>query len=100
MIVTVISIIVTVINSFIFVYFWMIMARCLLTWFPVNWDNPLLYALRSATDIYLDLFRKFIPPVGGFLDVSPVVAGFALIFILKGVNILAYAIIQGLGAVS
>jgi uncharacterized protein YggT (Ycf19 family) len=78
----------------------MIMIRCLLTWFPVNWDNPILYALRSATDIYLDLFRKFIPPVGGFLDISPIIAVFVLVFIAHGVNILAGVIVRGLGVVS
>ena len=36
------------------IYFWMICVRCLLTWLPnLNWDNPLLSALKSSVDLYL-----------------------------------------------
>ena len=56
------------------IYMYMILVRCLLTWFPgINWENPILKALRSSVDLYLDLFRKFIPPIG-FIDISPIVA--------------------------
>lgn len=82
------------------IYIWMIIIRCFLTWIPgLNWDNPILFALRSATDIYLDLFRKIIPPIGGFLDISPVIALFALMFIQVGVIKLAGIILSGLGMV-
>ena len=64
-----------------YVYMVMILVRCLLTWFPnVNWENPILSALRSSVDLYLDLFRKFIPPAGMF-DLSPMVAMFVLILL-------------------
>ncbi|MEM9512895.1 MAG: YggT family protein, partial [Cyanobacteria bacterium P01_E01_bin.48] len=49
----------------------------LLTWFPIDWSNPLFSALSQVTDPYLNLFRSFIPPLGG-LDLSPMVAIFAL----------------------
>ena len=62
-----------------YIFLWMIFVRCLLTWFPgINWNNPILNALRSSVDLYLDLFRKFIPPLGPF-DLSPIVATFVLI---------------------
>ena len=63
-----------VIYNCLYIYMILICVRCLLTWIPgVNWENPIMNALRSAVDLYLDLFRKFIPPVGPF-DFSPVVA--------------------------
>ncbi|MBP3820995.1 YggT family protein [bacterium] len=63
------------------VYMLLIVVRCLLTWFPnLDWNNSLLNGLRAAVDLYLDLFRKIIPPVGPF-DFSPVVAMFVLIII-------------------
>lgn len=67
-----------------YVYMLMICVRCLLTWLPnLNWrSNRFLVLLRSATDLYLDVFRKIIPPMGPF-DFSPVIAMFALIFINK-----------------
>lgn len=65
------------------IYFWMICVRCLLTWLPnLDWDNPLLNALKSSVDLYLNLFRRIIPPVGPF-DFSPIIAMFALIFIWR-----------------
>lgn len=95
-----IKIIIAIANCF-YVYMWMILIRCLLTWFPnLNWDNPVLYALKSATDIYLNIFRKIIPPIGGMLDISPVIAMFVLVFIRNGIIILASKIMAGLGMLS
>lgn len=66
------------INTFFYVYMLMILARCLLTWLPnVNWDNPVIAGLKSSVDVYLNLFKKIIPPIGMF-DFSPIVACFAL----------------------
>ncbi len=68
-----------------YIFLLMIFVRCLLTWFPgINWNNPILNALRSSVDLYLDLFRKFIPPLGPF-DLSPIVATFVLIFIRNAI---------------
>jgi YggT family protein len=64
--------------SFISLYSLLIIIRVLLTWFPqVNWYAQPFQALREITDPYLDLFRSFIPPMGGW-DLSPMVAIFAL----------------------
>ena len=65
-----------------YVYMIMICVRCLLTWIPnLDWrNNKFLHLLRSAVDLYLDLFRKIIPPAGPF-DFSPIVAMFALMFL-------------------
>ena len=65
------------------IYFWMICVRCLLTWLPnLNWETPLLNALRSSVDLYLKPFRKIVPLIGPF-DFSPIVAMFVLIFIWR-----------------
>ena len=66
------------------IYFWMICVRCLLTWLPnLDWNNnSLLSGLKSSVDLYLNIFKKFIPPVGPF-DFSPIVAVFVLIFIWR-----------------
>ena len=59
----------------------MILVRCLLTWLPIiDWGNPIVKLFTDSVDIYLDLFRKFIPPVGMF-DLSPIVAMIVLMFL-------------------
>lgn len=79
------------------IYMYMILVRCLLTWFPgINWENPIFKALRTSVDLYLDLFRKFIPPIG-FIDISPIVAMFALGFLSKGILYGAIYIMKALG---
>jgi YggT family protein len=61
-------------------YMMMIMVRILSSWFPDLQDHPILRFVRFYTDPYLNLFRRFIPPLGMF-DLSPLVAIFALQFI-------------------
>lgn len=67
-----------VVNSFFQIYFWLILLRCLLSFVPsIDWYKQPFEALRDVTDLYLHIFRKIIPPVGG-LDFSPIVAVIAL----------------------
>mmetsp|Transcript_19298 Transcript_19298/g.33315 ORF Transcript_19298/g.33315 Transcript_19298/m.33315 type:complete len:209 (-) Transcript_19298:538-1164(-) len=56
-----------------------IVVRLVLTWFP---NPPAFIAepLGSITDPYLNLFRGIIPPIGGTLDLSPILAFVALNF--------------------
>lgn len=56
----------------------LLLLRVLLSWFPnLPWENPLLAALASITDPYLNLFRGLIPPIAG-LDLSAILAFLAL----------------------
>ena len=54
-----------------------IIIYCLLTWFPVS-RGGIMYDIRSffekITEPYLGLFRKLIPPIGGTVDVTPIIA--------------------------
>lgn len=67
-----------VVNSFFQIYFWLILVRCLLSFIPsIDWYKQPFKAIKDVTDLYLNLFRKIIPPVGG-IDFSPIVAVIAL----------------------
>ena len=45
-----------------------------MSWLPnVNWELQPVKFIRIVTDAYLDVFRRFIPPLGG-LDFSPIIA--------------------------
>jgi len=63
-----------VLSTFLSLYSTLLIIRVLLTWFPgIDWTNPVLSALSSITDPYLNLFRGIIPPIGGF-DISSLLA--------------------------
>ncbi len=63
-----------VVNSFFQIYFWLILVRCLLSFIPsIDWYKQPFTGLKDVTDLYLDIFRKIIPPFGG-LDFSPIIA--------------------------
>ena len=82
------------INMCFYIYSLMIFARCLLTWLPVDWNQPIFKALKDSTDIYLNLFKKFVPPIG-MIDVSPMVAIFALI-IMQRIIVFLFGLIVNL----
>lgn len=63
-----------IIATFIYFYSILIVLRIFLSWLPsINWDNQPMKFIRIVTDAYLDIFRRFVPPLGG-LDFSPIVA--------------------------
>ncbi|MCP2726998.1 YggT family protein [Limnofasciculus baicalensis] len=60
--------------NFLQIYLLLIFIRILLTWFPtVEWMNQVSSVLSPITDPYLNIFRSFIPPIGG-MDLSPILA--------------------------
>ena len=67
-----------VLNNLFYFYFLLIMIRKFLSWIPsIDWFSQPFKSIREVTDLYLDLFRRLIPPVGG-LDFSPIIAIIAL----------------------
>ena len=70
------------------VYFILIFIRILLTWVPRLPYNRYLRAavgfIEEVTDPYLNVFRRFIPSIGGggfALDLSPMLAMVVLYFV-------------------
>ena len=62
------------VNNIFNLYFFLIILRIFLTWIPnIQWGNQPWKTIREITDIYLNLFRRVIPPFNG-LDFSPIVA--------------------------
>lgn len=59
-------------------YLLMLMARVIGSWFPNFAQHPLMRFLARYTDPYLNIFRRLIPPIGGLLDLSPLLGFFAL----------------------
>ena len=62
------------INNIFTLYFFLIILRIFLTWVPsINWWKQPWQTLAQITDVYLNWFRKFLPPFNG-LDFSPIIA--------------------------
>ena len=60
------------------VYTILILIRIVGSWFPKFSHRTFMRFVCYYTDPYLNLFRKIIPPIGGVLDLSPMLAFFAL----------------------
>lgn len=64
--------------NFLNIYLLLIFVRILLSWFQTaGWAQQAMSFLSPVTDPYLNIFRSFIPPLGG-IDLSPLLAIFSL----------------------
>lgn len=82
------------INQLFYLYYILLIVRIFMTWLPnVDWESQSQKWVRSVTDPFLNLFRGVIPPIGGMLDISPVIA-IILLQILQGI---ICGFLQGLG---
>lgn len=86
------------VNALFTVYIILVFLRVLMSWIPRLPENRIIQAvadfIRETTDPYLNLFRRFLPPVGGSgfaLDLSPVV-GVLLLLVAQQVVV---AIVRG-----
>ena len=72
--------------SFINIYLILIFIRILLSWFQTaEWAYQAMAFLSPITDPYLNIFRSFIPPLGG-LDISPILAILVLSFVGQAIS--------------
>jgi YggT family protein len=78
------------VDTLFLVYMVLIFIRILLTWIPrIPYNVALAAVIKFVTDVtdpYLNLFRRFIPPVRlgpGALDVSPIVAIIVLVIVQR-----------------
>jgi len=67
------QVITTGINQFLSLYNAALIGRLVLTWFP-NPPQAIVGPLSTICDPYLNLFRGIIPPLGGTIDLSPILA--------------------------
>jgi YggT family protein len=56
----------------------LIFIRVISSWFPNLGKYRIIQMAYSLVDPYLNFFKRFIPPIGGVMDISPIVAFFAL----------------------
>jgi YggT family protein len=58
-------------------YSLVLLASVLLSWLPLDPDNPFVRAIRAVTEPVLEPIRRVLPPVAG-LDLSPMLLLLAL----------------------
>ena len=63
----------------------LLIAYILMSWVPSMREGKFGQLLGKIVEPYLSFFRQFIPPLG-MIDISPIVAIFALRFIDKGIR--------------
>lgn len=76
------------VDTLVVVYLVLIFVRIVMSWIPRMPYNPALNAaltfVRDVTDPYLNLFRRFLPPLRigpGALDLSPILGIFVLMIV-------------------
>jgi YggT family protein len=76
------------VGTLVLVYLILIFIRILMSWIPRMpynvWLDKALTFVKDVTDPYLNLFRRFLPPLKigpGALDLSPIIATFVLLIV-------------------
>lgn len=69
------------------IYFYLIIASVLMSWIPSLKESAFGQFVTRLTDPYLDIFRRFIPPLG-MIDISPIIAIYALLLASRGIQVL------------
>ena len=83
-----------IVNNLFYFYYLLLIIRIFLTWIPnIDWQSQPFGFIRSITDPFLNIFSGIIPPIGGVLDISPILAFFAL----QILQIVANSLMSGLG---
>ncbi len=81
-----ISAIFQILQAILSIYFWIVIARALISWVNPDPYNPIVRFLHNATDPVLNRMRRILPLQFGGMDFSPIVL-LILISVLQ--NILA-----------
>lgn len=64
------------------IYFWILIVRALISWVNPDPYNPIVRFLYQATEPVLGRIRRVLPMMGG-LDLSPLIAILAIMFIRR-----------------
>ncbi|MDN4620553.1 YggT family protein [Paenibacillus sp. PsM32] len=82
-----------VLNALYRIYTYMIIIYILLSWLPSARESSFGQILARLVEPYLAPFRRFIPPIMGAIDISPIVALFVLQLAFSGLVFLLRSLI-------
>jgi|TARA_B110000116_G_C16708508_1_gene523266 YggT family protein len=69
-----------ILSTILTLYWYVILARVLMSWFNPNPHNPIVDAINRLTEPVLAPIRRMLPSMGGF-DLSPLIVFFILMFL-------------------
>jgi len=75
---------ISIINITFQILIMIIFIRVILSWIPHNPYHPLIEKIYQISNLILNPIQNIIPPIGGRIDISPIIAIFLLQFI-KGI---------------
>jgi YggT family protein len=67
-----------VIQLFFYCYTLLLFIRIVISWMPAWQTHKFVRFISFCTDPYLNIFRRILPPLGGTIDISPLLAFFVL----------------------
>lgn len=70
------------ISGLLTLYWYVILARVLMSWFSPDAYHPVVRAIYAVTEPILGPVRRILPPMGGF-DLSPVVIFLVLMYLQR-----------------
>jgi len=70
-----------VVNIFLFVMYWLILIRALLSWVNPDPLNPIVQFLMRVTEPVLEPVRRLLPPLP--IDISPIIVFLIIVFLQK-----------------
>jgi YggT family protein len=62
-----------------------IVARAVISWFPINPRSPLVRILNEITEPVLAPLRRIVPQLG-MVDITPMIAMLVLVFIQRAIS--------------
>ncbi|GIP41969.1 membrane protein [Paenibacillus sp. J45TS6] len=78
------EIVVQAITAIVDIYYWLILIYILMSWLPNARESKFGEIIGKFVEPYLAPFRRFIPPIFGMIDISPIIALFALRYAAMG----------------
>lgn len=78
---TLLNAIATVLQYGLTIYLYVIIARAIISWVSPSPYNPIVQFLYAATEPVLRYFRRLIPPIGGTIDISPIIVILLIVFL-------------------
>jgi len=70
-----------VVNALLFIMYWLILIRALLSWVNPDPLNPIVQFLMRVTEPVLEPVRRLLPPMP--LDISPIIVFIFIIFLQR-----------------